>query len=62
MVFDRLSNDNEIVWNLKHYQNISKRTYLYFFLFSDFFFYILYKKRVQDGINQEPKQMIKSIK
>jgi hypothetical protein len=33
MVFDELSNDNEIVLNLKHHQYISKRTehiYKYF--------------------------------
>jgi hypothetical protein len=30
MIFNGLSNDNEITWNLKHYQFMSKRTYLQF--------------------------------
>jgi uncharacterized Fe-S radical SAM superfamily protein PflX len=31
MIFDRLSDDNEIAWNLSHYQSINKRSYLHLF-------------------------------
>jgi hypothetical protein len=27
MIFDGLSNDNEITWNLNHHQSINRRTY-----------------------------------
>jgi hypothetical protein len=57
MVFDGLSNDNEITWNLKHYQSISKIKYLffpYFFKFFNVYLKIYYEDIQNNRFSSDP--------
>jgi hypothetical protein len=38
-IVNELSNDNEIIWNLKHYHFISNTIYLYFFIWKIFYLF-----------------------
>jgi hypothetical protein len=42
-IFDRLSNDNKIIWNLNHRQSISRKTFIRFFFYFFYFFHIYLK-------------------
>jgi hypothetical protein len=47
MIFDGLSNNNKITWNLNHYQSISiKHTHTYIYIL--IFFCYLFENRCQD--------------
>jgi hypothetical protein len=50
IVFDELSNNNKITWNLKHCQSINKKNMSIFFLFLRFI-YIYIKIHYQDYQN-----------
>jgi hypothetical protein len=51
MIFDGLSNNNEIISNLKHYQSISKITHLQLFSIFKIFFRTFLKVHRQDCQN-----------
>jgi hypothetical protein len=48
MIFDGLTNDNKIIWNLNYRQSLSKRTYIWFFFLFLTFFCIYLEIQYQD--------------
>jgi hypothetical protein len=59
IIFDRVSNDNKIIWKLKHYQLVKENIYKFFIFY---FFYIYLKFHNQRCQNNQLSRILPPTK